>query len=507
MRNAAMEIYVKMGPAAGARAARAPARRRRGGPQLRRRDARGAPRDGRRCRPLIAALADRRRQRAPRRRGQPGPDRRRREAVLAARSTSCAPSPGCSTRPSTPWARSATRARRRRCSSCSATSCCAAPVMEALGPPGRPRGAARTSCPTSTTPTRRCATWPSTPWWPSSSARPPPARASTPTVQAALRREDLVDHLLRHAARRTTPSNRRTAAVTLGWLKEPRAERPLIELPGRAGAPGVRHPRPRLHRLPGPRRPTRCGLDHPDDAVRQGTIRCLAWIAPPGGIDLVAPAHPRPVAGGARRGRRRHRPPGRRGRGHAALRAARRRERAHPGERDGRARAHARRSAWCRSCCRPWPARRSQVRVRAAETLGPPARSRHRARAHRALPRPARDGAPRRHQGPGRDRRRRACPTCCAPRSSTRAAWCASRRCVSLGKLAGPGDGAPTSLPLLDDPDPKMRFVTLRALGQIRNRRGGAPPACRSSPTRARSCASPRWRPWARCARWRRCGR
>ena len=33
----------------------------------------------------------------------------------------------------------------------------------------------------------------------------------------------------------------------------------------------------------------RHGLEHADDVVRQGTVRCLAWIAPPRGIDLVAP--------------------------------------------------------------------------------------------------------------------------------------------------------------------------------------------------------------------------
>src|SRR4030095_13624383 len=43
-----------------------------------------------------------------------------------------------------------------------------------------------------------------------------------PAVQAALRREDLVDHLL-PTLREDEPINRRTAAVTLGWLKEPRA--------------------------------------------------------------------------------------------------------------------------------------------------------------------------------------------------------------------------------------------------------------------------------------------
>src|SRR5204863_4005969 len=33
----------------------------------------------------------------------------------------------------------------------------------------------------------------------------------------------------------------------------------------------------------------RHGLDHPSDAIRQGTVRCISWIAPAAGIDLVAP--------------------------------------------------------------------------------------------------------------------------------------------------------------------------------------------------------------------------
>ena len=40
---------------------------------------------------------------------------------------------------------------------------------------------------------------------------------------------------------------------------------------------------------------------------------------------------------------------------------------------------------------------------------------------------------------------------------------------LSLGNAGGPRDRGASSCPLLDDPDPKMRFVTLRALGQLRN--------------------------------------
>src|SRR6185295_7198662 len=82
--------------------------------------------------------------------------------------------------------------------------------------------------------------------------------------------------------------NRRTAAITLGWLKEPRAERPLIDL---LGEPAVQEYA--SHALVSigfqDREAYGYGLAHVEDAVRQGTIRCLAWIAPAAGIDLVAP--------------------------------------------------------------------------------------------------------------------------------------------------------------------------------------------------------------------------
>ena len=52
-----------------------------------------------------------------------------------------------------------------------------------------------------------------------------------PEVQAALRREDLVDHLLA-MLEDGDPQSRRTSAITLGWLKEARAERPLLALLG-----------------------------------------------------------------------------------------------------------------------------------------------------------------------------------------------------------------------------------------------------------------------------------
>jgi HEAT repeat protein len=56
-----------------------------------------------------------------------------------------------------------------------------------------------------------------------------------PEVQATLRREELVAHLIGMLADEET-RNRRTAAVTLGWLREARATRSLLAL---LGDPGV----------------------------------------------------------------------------------------------------------------------------------------------------------------------------------------------------------------------------------------------------------------------------
>ena len=95
-----------------------------------------------------------------------------------------------------------------------------------------------------------------------------------PAVQATLRREELVTHLVAMLADED-PRNRRTAAITLGWLREHRATAPLLELLARRGRARVREPRARLDRLPGPRavaarawrtRTTRCGSG-----------RCAAW--------------------------------------------------------------------------------------------------------------------------------------------------------------------------------------------------------------------------------------
>jgi HEAT repeat protein len=54
-----------------------------------------------------------------------------------------------------------------------------------------------------------------------------------PEVQAALKGEELVAHLVGMLADED-PRNRRTAAVTLGWLREGRATAPLLELLGDA---------------------------------------------------------------------------------------------------------------------------------------------------------------------------------------------------------------------------------------------------------------------------------
>lgn len=108
-----------------------------------------------------------------------------------------------------------------------------------------------------------------------------------PQVQAALSRGDLVEHLLQTLSDDDL-SNRRTAAITLGWLKERRAVRPLIEL---LSQPALEEYAAHALVCIGfqDREAFVAGLAHAEDLVRQGTIRCLAWIAPPGATELVAP--------------------------------------------------------------------------------------------------------------------------------------------------------------------------------------------------------------------------
>src|SRR5207249_12265932 len=98
--------------------------------------------------------------------------------------------------------------------------------------------------------------------------------------QAALRREGLVDHLLATLAD-DEPNNRRTAAITLGWLKEPRAVRPLIDMLAETALQEYA-----THALVsiGFQDPAAWadGLAHPHDGVREGTIRCLGCGSPAG---------------------------------------------------------------------------------------------------------------------------------------------------------------------------------------------------------------------------------
>ena len=334
MRNAAMEIYVKIGPGGGAGAAGPAARRRRGGPQLRRGHAGRAPRGA------GGARAHRdprrpRRQRPPRRGGQPGADRIAGRGARAGRDPARGalapvpghPRPGRDRRP----ARGA-----RRSWSCSTTRCCAGRSWRPwAGWPGarRCRGCCRT-CTTPIPAMRNVAIHAVVAIEQRATAE---GESLDPEVQAALRREDLVDHLLAMLedddpqSRRTVRRHPRLAEGGAGGAAAHRA-------PRRRRAAGARDPRPRLHRLPRPSPPTRSGSTIP--RTRCGRGRSAAWPGsrPPGGIDLVAPAHPRPLAGGARGGGGRGRPPRGRGRGDGAVRAARRRERAHPGQRDGRPR-------------------------------------------------------------------------------------------------------------------------------------------------------------------------
>jgi HEAT repeat protein len=108
-----------------------------------------------------------------------------------------------------------------------------------------------------------------------------------PGVQEALRRGDLVAHLIGMLADEDA-RNRRTGAITLGWLREGRASRPLLAL---LGDPAVREFA--SHALVSIGYEDRAAweeaLAHPDDAVRLGSVRCLAWIAPAEGTALVAP--------------------------------------------------------------------------------------------------------------------------------------------------------------------------------------------------------------------------
>lgn len=287
-----------------------------------------------------------------------------------------------------------------------------------------------------------------------------------PDLQAALRNQDLVDHLLTTLVD-DEPQNRRTAAITLGWLKEPRAEKPLIDCLAEPAlqeyaahalvAIGFQDPGAYSH-----------GLEHADDAVRQGTVRCLAWIAPPRGIDLVAPLIHDPA-------------PEVRAEAAAAIGRLGDAEDAAMllfellGDESELIQESAMGALSRMSPERVLPlllqalnSAETQVRIRAAETLG-------------LLRVP--DTAPaliNLSKDPRENVRRAAIKAlgdigAAGVGDLLRAALLDESSLVrqqavlSLGRLEDT-ETARDLLPLLDDPDPKMRFVTLRALGQIRNR-------------------------------------
>jgi hypothetical protein len=273
---------VRLGAPAAARPPRPPARRRPGGPPLRRRDARLDPRTGGGPRPRRGARRPGR-QRAPRGRGQP-----RADPLAAGRPPADRRAAG------EPWLqypalhalgeigdpRAAPAVLR-----CSTTSCCAPPPSRpSAGWPAARRSGA--SCLTCSTPTPRCATPRSARWWRSSSGPPPPARASTPRCRPRSGARSWSPPLGMLADE--DPRNRRTAAVTLGWLREPRAVAPLLEL---LGDPAVRefasHALVSIGSASG--RPG--SGPSPIPTTRCGSVRCAAW---PGSLPPRAPRWWRP---------------------------------------------------------------------------------------------------------------------------------------------------------------------------------------------------------------------
>lgn len=285
-----------------------------------------------------------------------------------------------------------------------------------------------------------------------------------PDVQAALRREDLVDHLLL-GLRDDEAQTRRTAAITLGWLKEPRAVGPLIAL--LTEAPLQEYVTHALVSIgfadPGAYADA---LAHPDDGVRQGAIRCLAWIAPREGIALVSPMIHDPSV---------------------EVRAEAITAIGRLGDEDagmllfellGDEAELIQESAMAALAQLP-PERVTplllqalgsgdvQVRIRAAETLGL-LRDPETAPALIALSRDPRENVRRAAvralgeiEAPGVSDLLRAALL-------DESSLVRQQAVLSLGRLQDP-ETAADLLPLLEDPDPRMRFVTLRALGQIRN--------------------------------------
>jgi HEAT repeat protein len=285
-----------------------------------------------------------------------------------------------------------------------------------------------------------------------------------PDVQAALRGQDLVDHLLM-TLQDDDFQMRKTAAVTLGWLKEPRAVAPLIAL--LTDAPLREYVTHALVSIgfADPAAYT-AALAHPDDGVRQGTIRCLAWIAPSQGVALVSPMihDPSPEV-----------------RAEAIIAIGR------LGDEDAGMllfellsdEAELIQESAMAALAQLPPARvtplllhalesaEMPVRIRAAETLGL-LHDPESAPALIALSRDPRESVRRAAvralgeiEAPGVSELLRAA-------LSDMSSMVRQQAVLSLGKLQEPetlGD----LLPFLEDGDPKMRFATLRALGQIRN--------------------------------------
>jgi HEAT repeat protein len=285
-----------------------------------------------------------------------------------------------------------------------------------------------------------------------------------PEVQAALRREDLVAHLL-EMLWDDDHQNRRTAAITLGWLKEPRAVRPLI----------LTLAEPTLEQYAAhalvsigfrDRAAFEHGLGHADDAVRQGTIRCLAWIAPPEGVALVAPMihDPSPAVRAEAISAI-----GRLGDEDAAMLLFEllgdESELIQESAMGALARLAPERVAPLLVQALASP--EVQVRVRAAETLGL-LRDPETAPALVPLCSDAREDV--------RCAAIKALGEIEAPqvgellRAALRDASSLVRQqaVLSIGKLGEP-ESAADLLPLLEEPDPRLRFAALRALGQVRS--------------------------------------
>lgn len=285
-----------------------------------------------------------------------------------------------------------------------------------------------------------------------------------PDVQAALRRDDLIDHLLAMLAD-DDPQLRRTGAITLGWLREPRAERPLIDL---LDEPLLHdHVSHALVSIGGlDEAAYRYGLAHASDQVRMAVARCLSWIAPPGASALVAPLIHDPSADVRAEAVTAI---GRLGHEDAAMLLFELLgdESELIQERAMAALAQLAPEQVVPLLLQALASPEPQVLTRAAETL--------------ALLRDARAAEPLlRLAGDAREGVRRAALRALGelehpeiPGLLRRALHDPSglvrqQAALSLGKLEEP-EAAVELLPLLDDEDPKLRFVALRALGQIRN--------------------------------------